>query len=76
MQYADKGYKRFAKNQPVGLRHAGLVISCKQVITDKKGHVTEIIALCSKGEHAAKPKGFIHWVSDPMKIEVRLYDRL
>ena len=27
-------------------------------------------------EYEGKPKAFIHWVGDPIEIEVRLYDRL
>lgn len=32
LQSADKNYKRFAENQPVGLRHAGYVLTAENVI--------------------------------------------
>lgn len=73
---ADKNYKRFATDQPVGLRHAGFVISVEKVIKDEYGNVAEICATCKKSTESEKPKGFIHWVSNPLICEIRLYDML
>ncbi|KAK3581253.1 hypothetical protein CHS0354_032979 [Potamilus streckersoni] len=73
---ADKSYKRLACDQPVGLRHAGFVISVDKVVKDSCGNVTELLVTCKSTAAAEKPKAFIHWVSEPIECEVRLYDRL
>uniref|UniRef100_A0A8D0GWU1 glutamine--tRNA ligase n=1 Tax=Sphenodon punctatus TaxID=8508 RepID=A0A8D0GWU1_SPHPU len=72
----DKGYKRLAPGQPVGLRHTGFVIAVQNVIKDASGRVIELEVTCTKSEVAEKPKAFIHWVSEPLVCEVRLYERL
>ncbi|KAG5282384.1 hypothetical protein AALO_G00055410 [Alosa alosa] len=72
----EKGYKRLTPDQPVGLRHAGYVISVKRVIKDASGKVTELEVTCATTDSAEKPKAFIHWVSKPLECEVRLYERL
>nr|XP_029477460.1 glutamine--tRNA ligase [Oncorhynchus nerka] len=73
----EKGYKRLTPDQPVGLRHAGYVISVQKVIKDAQGRVVELEVHCrSSNEAAEKPKAFIHWVSEPQKCEIRLYERL
>ncbi|EOA96132.1 Glutaminyl-tRNA synthetase, partial [Anas platyrhynchos] len=72
----DKGYKRLAPGQPVGLRHAGYVIAVQNVIKNASGRVMELEVTCTKSEVAEKPKAFIHWVSEPLPCEVRLYERL
>jgi len=72
----DKNYKRFAVDQTVGLRHAGLVISVEEVVKDAKGEAVEIIASCKPSADAPKPKAFIQWVSNPLPCEIRVYDRL
>ncbi|KAL1440968.1 hypothetical protein MTO96_009014 [Rhipicephalus appendiculatus] len=73
---ADKSFRRLTLNQSVGLRHTGLVISISKVIKDAAGNVQELEVTCQKAEDAEKPRAFIHWVSKPVKCEVRLYDRL
>ncbi|XP_009324618.1 PREDICTED: glutamine--tRNA ligase [Pygoscelis adeliae] len=73
---ADKSYKRLAPQQPVGLRHAGYVIAVQNVIKDASGRVIELEVTCTKSDVAEKPKAFIHWVSEPLACEVRLYERL
>uniref|UniRef100_A0A667Y0G0 glutamine--tRNA ligase n=1 Tax=Myripristis murdjan TaxID=586833 RepID=A0A667Y0G0_9TELE len=71
------GYKRLTPEQPVGLRHAGYVIFVQRVIKDSQGKVVALeVTCCSSTETAEKPKAFIHWVSQPLKCEVRLYERL
>uniref|UniRef100_A0A3Q2E2Q1 Glutamine--tRNA ligase n=1 Tax=Cyprinodon variegatus TaxID=28743 RepID=A0A3Q2E2Q1_CYPVA len=72
----EKGYKRLTPDQPVGLRHAGYVISVQKVIKDSKGKVVELEVTCCSTDTAEKPKAFIHWVSQPLVCEVRLYERL
>ncbi|NXG42450.1 SYQ ligase, partial [Psilopogon haemacephalus] len=73
---AEKGYKRLAPGQPVGLRHAGYVIAVQNIIKDASGRVIELEVICTKSDVAEKPKAFIHWVSEPLVCEVRLYERL
>uniref|UniRef100_A0A8C5FN23 Probable glutamine--tRNA ligase n=1 Tax=Gadus morhua TaxID=8049 RepID=A0A8C5FN23_GADMO len=71
----EKGYKRLTPDQPVGLRHAGYVITVQKVI--KVSKVVELeVSCCVSTEAKEKPKAFIHWVSQPLKCEVRLYERL
>ncbi|XP_072276713.1 glutamine--tRNA ligase isoform X1 [Pyxicephalus adspersus] len=72
----EKGYKRLTPNQPVGLRHAGYIISVQNVVKDQSGKVVELEVTCTKSDVADKPKAFIHWVSNPLMCEVRLYDCL
>lgn len=73
----EKGYKRLTPDQPVGLRHAGYVISLQKVIKDAEGKVVELeVSCCLSTEAKEKPKAFIHWVSQPLTCEVRLYERL
>ena len=79
-----KGYFRLTPEQPVRLRH-GYIISCKEIIKDAKGNITEIIAEYypasksgSEDTSGIKVKSAIQWVSaaDAKKVEIRLYDRL
>uniref|UniRef100_A0A8C4GQ72 Glutamine--tRNA ligase n=1 Tax=Dicentrarchus labrax TaxID=13489 RepID=A0A8C4GQ72_DICLA len=74
----EKGYKRLTPEQPVGLRHAGYIISVQKVIKVRcfKGKVVELEVTCCSSDTAEKPKAFIHWVSQPLLCEVRLYERL
>uniref|UniRef100_A0A8C8SYK7 Glutamine--tRNA ligase n=1 Tax=Pelusios castaneus TaxID=367368 RepID=A0A8C8SYK7_9SAUR len=75
-EVVDKGYKRLAPGQPVGLRHAGYVIAVQNIIKDASGQVVELEVTCTKSDAAEKPRAFIHWVSEPLVCEVRLYERL
>ncbi|KAM9475502.1 glutamine--tRNA ligase [Clarias gariepinus] len=72
----EKGYKRLTPEQPVGLRHAGYIISVQRVIKDDGGKVVELEVTCTSSDSTEKPKAFIHWVCDPLQCEVRLYERL
>uniref|UniRef100_A0A8C9WEV8 Glutamine--tRNA ligase n=1 Tax=Scleropages formosus TaxID=113540 RepID=A0A8C9WEV8_SCLFO len=75
----EKGYKRLTPDQPVGLRHAGYVISLQKSIKvnpSRTAGVVELEVTCTKTDSAEKPKAFIHWVSQPLKCEVRLYENL
>eukprot|EP01134_Creolimax_fragrantissima_P007841 CFRG7841T1 len=73
---ADKNYRRFAENQPVGLKYRGIVLVVESVKKNSEGLVTEIIARYEELSKANKPKAFIHWVCDPIPCEIRLYDIL
>ncbi|XP_066256196.1 probable glutamine--tRNA ligase isoform X1 [Euwallacea similis] len=77
MEESDKGYRRLTKSQPVGLRHAGFVLDVTEVKKLPSGEVAEVVCKCSETEKGTvKPKAFIHWVADPIEIEVRLYSAL
>ena len=76
MQKADKGYKRFSLDQTVGLCHTGFVLSCSKTVKDASGNITELHVTAQPVGSTQKPKGFIHWVSKPVEIEIRLYERL
>ncbi|WP_297441997.1 glutamine--tRNA ligase/YqeY domain fusion protein [Sulfurimonas sp.] len=78
-----KGYFRLTPTQSVRLKHA-YIISCKEIIKDANGNITEIIAeyhpTSKSGSDTSgiKVKSAIQWVSakEAKKVEVRLYDRL
>uniref|UniRef100_H2Z216 Probable glutamine--tRNA ligase n=1 Tax=Ciona savignyi TaxID=51511 RepID=H2Z216_CIOSA len=78
MEIADKSYKRFASDQSVGLRHAGLVLTLERAEKSSKGDVVELFVTCKSVEDSPKPKAFIHWVSATscLECEVRVYSRL
>ena len=69
-------FRRLAPGQSVGLRHTGYVISLEEVIKDKNGIIAEVKVICSLVSDANKPKAWIHWVSQPLECEVRLYEKL
>ncbi len=78
-----KDYFRLAPGKEVRLRYAHL-ITCKEVIKDQDGNVTEIRCTydteTKPGDNPVgrKVKGTIHWVSarHAVDAEIRLYDRL
>lgn len=72
----DKGYKRLSLAQPVGLRYSGYQISVKEVKKNADGKIIELIATCEKTGEGVKPKGYIQWVADPIKCEIRLIEKL
>ncbi|XP_051950388.1 glutamine--tRNA ligase-like [Xyrauchen texanus] len=43
---------------------------------DGNGKVCELEVTCASSNSVEKPKAFIHWVSEPLQCEVRLYERL
>jgi glutaminyl-tRNA synthetase len=75
---SDKNFRRLTKDQSVGLRHAGYVITFSKIVAkNSTGQVTEIdVECCPVDKVDKKPKAFIHWVCDPVSVEVRLYERL
>ncbi|KIH51537.1 hypothetical protein ANCDUO_18377 [Ancylostoma duodenale] len=72
----EKGFRRLTKDQPVGLKYIGIVLSVVKEVTDATGFVQELIVRASPLTEQNKPKAFVHWVSRPATAEVRLYDRL
>ncbi|XP_054722329.1 glutamine--tRNA ligase-like [Uloborus diversus] len=69
-------YKRLTVAQSVGLRHTGYVLSITEVIKDKDNKIVELKTIGTPVANTKKPKAFIHWVSEPITCEVRLYERL
>uniref|UniRef100_A0A8D9F2F0 glutamine--tRNA ligase n=1 Tax=Cacopsylla melanoneura TaxID=428564 RepID=A0A8D9F2F0_9HEMI len=72
----EKGYRRLAPGQGVGLRYAGLVLEVDKVNTNSTGAVTSVDVKATPVDADNKPKAFIHWVARPISIEVRMYKRL
>jgi glutaminyl-tRNA synthetase len=77
-----KDYYRLAPGKEVRLRYA-YCITCKEVIKDAQGNVTEVRCTYDPATLGANPvgrkvKGTVHWVSAKHAVdaEVRLYDRL
>ena len=83
MENPPKGYFRLTPTQPVRLKHA-YIITCKEVIKDADGHITEIIAAYHPDSKSGsdtsgiKVKSAIQWVDarTAKTVEVRVYDRL
>jgi len=71
----EPGYRRLCPGQLVGLRYAGLVMELVDVVKNG-GEISELKVKTIPIEEASKPKAFIHWVSDPLSVEVRMYSRL
>ncbi|GFQ85107.1 glutamine--tRNA ligase, partial [Trichonephila clavata] len=69
-------YKRLTVGQPVGLRHAGYVISVTEVIKDESNTIIEVRTIGTPVAVSKRPKAFIHWVAEPITCEVRLYEKL
>lgn len=72
----EKGYRRLTPQQSVGLRHCGYVIKVQEVVKDSSGKVDHLKVLCEPATESNKPKAFIHWVAQPIKCEIRNYERL
>jgi len=73
---AEKGYRRLTRDQPVGLRYANFVINVLDVVKEDDKIVEIHVNATPIDQVEKKPKAFIHWVSKPLKCEVRLYERL
>lgn len=76
LQIEEKGFRRLTPKQPVGLKHAGVVLTFESVEKDRSGNITNIIVTQEPISESNKPKAFIHWVSHPVLASVRLYERL
>lgn len=74
---SDPDYRRFTPKQMVGLRHANCAIRFKNIHKTDNGNIDYIEVEYEPIENLKeKPKAFIHWVSLPLRVEVRLYERL
>jgi len=70
----DKSYRRLTEAQTVGLKYAGLVVKVSSI--KYRENSTEIEELFVKAElvnDQNKPKAFIHWVSEPVPVQVNIY---
>ncbi|XP_038054091.1 glutamine--tRNA ligase-like, partial [Patiria miniata] len=72
----EKGYRRLTPSQPVGLKYAAQVLTVQSIVKDESGQVKELKVTAQSVDTTSKPKGFIHWVSEPVECEVRIYGRL
>lgn len=72
----DKNFRRLTRIQPVGLRYVHLLISVKDVHVGTDGRLDYISVSAIRADEGPKPKAFIHWVSNPIKCEVRAYSAL
>ncbi|MEA3352363.1 MAG: glutamine--tRNA ligase/YqeY domain fusion protein [Campylobacterota bacterium] len=78
-----KGYYRLTPEQAVRLKHA-YIITCKEVIKDSEGNITQIKAEYNKDSKSGsdtsgiKVKSAIQWVDakSAKTVELRVYDRL
>lgn len=77
-----KKWKRLAPGQAVRLR-GGYVMTCREIIRDEQGEITELRCEYDPGTlgvnpEGYKPNGVIHWVSatDSIETDIYLYDRL
>ncbi|XP_043260696.1 probable glutamine--tRNA ligase isoform X1 [Colletes gigas] len=75
-QKAEKDFRRLTPNQSVGLKHAGVVLTIKEIERDSSSNIVNIIVQQEPISENNKPKAFIHWVSNPVLASVRLYERL
>ncbi|KAE9550632.1 hypothetical protein FO519_006149 [Halicephalobus sp. NKZ332] len=73
---AEKGFRRLTKEQPVGLKYLGLVLSIVEENKNSEGEVTDLVVKGEMVNENNKPKAFIHWVAKPVFGEVRLYEQL
>lgn len=72
----EKGYKRMTPNQTVTLRYTGIVIKFISSVKDSAGQIVELHVACVPPSQLQGKPGVIHWVSEPVPVQVRLYERL
>ncbi|KAI6239838.1 Glutaminyl-tRNA synthetase [Aphelenchoides fujianensis] len=63
-------FRRFTDGRPMGLKHVELVVS----VVGKEANT--LLVKAEKLTTENKPKAFIHWVADPVRAEVRVYQQL
>lgn len=76
---APADFRRLTAEQPVGLRHTGFSIRLISEQLSADGSLEELVVACESldaGGKAAKPRAFVHWVSEPKSCTVRLYEQL
>jgi glutaminyl-tRNA synthetase len=70
----QRGFRRLTPSQPVGLKYTSSTIAVQQVLKGESGEVDEIHVVMEKlSETGRKPRAFIHWLSNPLPCQVRLY---
>ncbi|GMS95613.1 hypothetical protein PENTCL1PPCAC_17788, partial [Pristionchus entomophagus] len=72
----SKDFRRLAKGQSVGLKHIGLVLHLEREITGEDGSLIGVEVKAEEVSERNKPTVFIHWVANPIPVQVRLYERL
>ncbi|CAI8010047.1 Glutamine--tRNA ligase [Geodia barretti] len=73
----QRGFRRLTPSQPVGLKYTSSTIAVQQVLKGESGEVDEIHVVMEKlSETGRKPRAFIHWLSNPLPCQVRLYQNL
>ncbi|MFA5465502.1 MAG: glutamine--tRNA ligase/YqeY domain fusion protein [Candidatus Cloacimonadales bacterium] len=83
MEQAPRKWFRLSPNSEIRLKHA-YYITCKEVIKDKDGNITQLICTYdpeSRGgwsKDGRKVKGTSHWVckDHAIDVDIRLYDHL
>ena len=74
---SDPTYRRLTLKQMVGLRHTGCAIELKTIHRKPSGEIDYLEVIQHPVDSLKeKPKAFIHWVSVPLIVEVRLYEPL
>lgn len=73
---ADGDYRGLTPEQSVGLKYSGYIIKLQEVVRTPSGEVDYLKVTCEAVSEENKPKSFIHWVAQPVKCEVRLYEQL
>ncbi|EDV29716.1 uncharacterized protein TRIADDRAFT_37025 [Trichoplax adhaerens] len=73
---AGENFHRLTENQYVGLRHTGYAIMVQDIVMNDKNNIEELLVVAKPISDIRKPKAFIHWVSEPLTCEVRIYERL
>nr|CDS20273.1 glutaminyl tRNA synthetase [Echinococcus granulosus] len=76
MPETKPGFRRLTLTQTVGIRYAGLVLSVNEIHRDANDKISSISVIATPVSTENKPKAFIHWVSNPLKCELRLYSQL
>lgn len=75
-EIGEKDFRRLTPNQTVGLKYSGVVLKVDSVEKNSNGEITNVTVTQEPVSENNKPKAFIHWVSQPVKATVRLYERL
>ncbi|MCL4134546.1 UNVERIFIED_CONTAM: hypothetical protein GTU68_031184, partial [Idotea baltica] len=76
MESADKRFYRLTLDQGVGLRHTGRVITVKEIVRNSEGGIDHLRVESTPAKDAKKPRAYIHWVANPVQLEVNMYENL
>lgn len=64
------------KKKWIRLKYASTIIRLVEIVKDEDGNDVELKCEIDVEGECNKPKGNIHWVADPVEVEIREYDRL